>query len=223
MYYSVIVVIAVLGLLGTWHSRQQRDAKINKQGTTQPAVGATWNEAVAVYACDRFLPNIKTNKDPFGLTTLGDGIIRIHPTQKAAAGKNATLGKFADSIGMKLNAGELQVPGGKLYVDGDKCGGKASHVYVKQYGFLGDTAGVILKQDPSTVLLADQQMLTIAFVPASDKGKIPPPPAGVQNNLKALQPSSSTTTLPPATVPPVASTVPKATTTVPKHTTTTKK
>ena len=55
---------------------------------------------------------VKTNKDPYGITTKGDGIIYISPTVKSAAGQNATLGKFASSVGMTLNAAEMQLPGG---------------------------------------------------------------------------------------------------------------
>ena len=140
-----------------------------------------------------------TPRIPEGITTgNGDGIIHIHPTAKAAAGKNATLGKFADAVGMKLNAAELQMPGGKLYQDGDTCQGKASHVYVKQFAFVGDTTGTLQNVDPRNVLLQDQSLLTIAFVPASDKNSIPPPPAYVNTNLNKLAATSPT---PTTTVP----------------------
>ena len=43
-------------------------------------------------------PAITHARDPQGITTgNGDGIIHIHPTTKASAGKNATLGKFASA------------------------------------------------------------------------------------------------------------------------------
>src|ERR1700761_1349228 len=139
MYFSVIALIVVLGVLGTWSSRDTRLAKINGQGDTAPTVGTVWNEGYAVYACGKFLPAITHAKNPEGITTgNGDGIIHIHPTVKAAAGKNATLGKFASAVGMKLNAAQLQVPGGKHYLDGDSCQGKPGHVYVRQFAYIGD-------------------------------------------------------------------------------------
>ena len=58
----------------------------------------------------------------------------------------------------------LQLPGGKLYQDGDKCNGKASHVYVKQFAFVGDKTGALQNVDPRNVLLQDQVLVTIAFV-----------------------------------------------------------
>jgi hypothetical protein len=213
-YYGVIAVVVVLGILGTYASRQHRNSQIAGAGNVAPTVGGTaWNEAFAVYECGKFVPNIKTTKDPVGLTTQGDGIIRIHPFVKSAAGKNATLGKFASSIGMRLNAAELQIPGGHLYHDGDSCEGKPGHVYVKQFAYAGDPVGVLQNTDPSRVLLADQQMLTIAFVPTSAKSTIPAPPASVQTALKAVAASSSST----ATTTPVISpttTLPHSTTTV---------
>jgi hypothetical protein len=113
---------------------------------------------------------------------------------------------------MKLNAATLQVPGGKLYLDGDNCQGKPGHVYVKEFAFAGDKVGTLKDVDPRDVLLADQSLLTIAFVPASAKNSIPPPPQYVINNLNKLAASSSTST----TTPTQATTQPAPSTTVKK-------
>lgn len=202
-FYGVIALVVLLGVVGTVTSRNRHLAQINKQGNVPPTVGTVWNEGYAVYECGKFVPAIKTKKDPYGITTgNGDGIIHIDPFVKSAAGKNATLGKFASSVGMKLNAAEIQVPGGKLYQNGDRCNGKPGHVYVKQFAYAGDTVGTLLNQDPRSVLLQDQEMLVIAFVPPSQKGKIPSPPAYVVNNLKKLAPTSTTSTTKSATTRP---------------------
>ncbi|MGI8491207.1 MAG: hypothetical protein ACR2KC_00360 [Acidimicrobiales bacterium] len=216
-YYSIIAVVALLGVVGTVTSRDHRLGVINGAGAAPPTVGGTpWNEGFAVYECGKFLDPIKTNKDPVGITTQGDGIIHIHPFVKSAAGKNATLGKFASSIDMKLNAAEIQVPGGHLYRDGDTCDGKASHVYVKQFAYAGDVVGQLLRSEPRNVRLSDQALLTVAFVPASDKDKIPPPPKYVADNLNKLAAAAATTTTTapasPTTAPaPPATTVPAST------------
>jgi hypothetical protein len=211
-YFSILVVVAILGIVTTWASRDRRLAAINHQGSTPPTVGTVWNEGYAVYECGKFAPAITHAKNPEGITTgNGDGIIHIHPTTKSAAGKNATLGKFADAAGMRLNAATLQVPGGKLYLDGDSCQGKPGHVYVSEFAFAGDKVGTLQKVDPRKVLLADQALLTIAFVPASEKNTIPPPPPYVINNLNKLAASSttSTTTSTPTTGAPTSTTVKK--------------
>ncbi|MDQ2724737.1 MAG: hypothetical protein M3Y36_04500, partial [Actinomycetota bacterium] len=193
-YYGVLALVAVLGIAGTLVSRDSFHARINANGGTPPKVGTTWNEGYAVYACGKFVPNIKLSKDPNGITTQGDGIIHIHPTTKSAAGKNATLGKFASSVGMKLNAGELQVPGGKLYRVGNQCNGKTANVYVKQFAFIGSTSGQVQTTDPRNVMLQDQALVTIAFVPTGQQGSIPAPPQAVQTALQKLAPAPAPST-----------------------------
>jgi hypothetical protein len=201
-YFGAVALVVVLGLLGTWASRDRRLGQINNAGDTQPKVGTVWNEGYAVYACGKFEPAITHAKNPYGITTgNGDGIIHIAPTVKSAAGKNATLGKFASAVPFTLNAGEVKVPGGKLYQDGDSCEGHPGHVYVRQFNDTGDTIGALQNTDPRNVLLQDQSMVTIAFVPSSDKNKIPPPPAYVIRNLNKLAATASTTTTAPASTP----------------------
>ena len=181
-YYGVIAVVVILGIARSpWASRDRRLEPDQQPGRRPPpTVGTVWNEGYAVDECGKFAAGHHPRQEPGGITTGdGDGIIHIHPTTKSAAGKNATLGKFADAAGMKLNAAELQLPGGKLYHDGDTCQGKTSHVYVKEFAFAGDTTGTLQNVDPRNVPLQDQSLLTIAFVPASEKNSIPPPPAYV--------------------------------------------
>jgi len=210
-YYSIIGLVVILGIVGTVASRDRRLNQINNQGNSAPTVGTVWFEGYAVYECGAFVKPILHAKDPQGITTgtppgqavsaATEGIIKVAPTVKSAAGKNATLGVFASAVGMKLNAAELQVPGGKLYQDGDKCGGVTSHVYVKQFAFVGDTTGTLENVDPRNIALQNQVLLTIAFEPASDKNKIPAPPGYVNTNLsaqaaKTVTPTTTTTTTP---------------------------
>jgi hypothetical protein len=217
-YFGAVALVVLLGVLGTWASRDRRLAQINNRGSVQPTVGTVWNEGYAVYECGKFVPAIAHARDPYGITTgNGDGIIHIHPTVKSAAGKNATLGKFASAVGMTLNAGALKVPGGKLHLDGDSCEGHPGHVYVKQFNDTGDSIGALQNVDPRNVLLQDQSMVTIAFVPSGDKNAIPAPPTYVINNLNKLAASSTSSTTTPTPVTPT--TQPTSTT---QHTTTTK-
>ncbi len=224
-YYGVIALILILGVVGTVASRDRRLNQISNAGNTAPTVGTTWNEGYAIYACGKFLPPISTKSpDPQGITTRQPGIINIHPTTKAAAGKNATLGKFASAVGMTLNAAELKVPGGGLYQDGNTCEGKPGHIYIKQFAYIGDTVGQLYngaknqlpKLDPRSVPLQDQALLTIAFVPAQDASKIPPPPKSVTDALSKLSASSTSTS---TTLPTSTSTTTKPATPTPSTTT----
>ena len=210
-YYGILVLILVLGVVGTVTSRQHRNTQINNAGNTAPTVGTVWQEGYAVYECGKFVSPISIKSpNPQGITTRTAGIINIDPTVKAAAGKNATLGKFADAVGMKLNAAELQVPGGHLYLDNATCQGKPGHVYIKQFAGTTDTVGDLYngaknqlpKLDPAVVPLVNDDMLTIAFVPASGASSIPAPPASVITALTTLeaqaQAQASTSTTAPA-------------------------
>lgn len=232
-YFGIIVLIVVLGVVGTVASRDRRNGQINNAGNTAPTVGTTWHEGYGVYICGKFLPAVSVKApDPEGITTRTAGIITIAPTVKAAAGKNATLGKFASAVGMTLNAAALQVPGGHLYQDGNTCEGKPGHVYVKQFAGPSDTIGQLFnggkgqlpKLNPAQVPLQDNYMLTIAFVPASQATSIPPPPKSVISSLQtfmAQQSASSSTTpsLAPQTTQPPATTTPttKPTTSTTSH------
>jgi hypothetical protein len=227
-YFGVIALIVILGIAATVSSRERRLTQINTAGGTPPTVGTVWNMGYAVYECGKFAPAISSKNNPEGIHTddPGNGIIHIAPTTKSAAGKNATLGKFADAVGMKLNAAELQIPGGKLWLDGDTCEGKPGHVYVMHFAYIGATGQLynghttatpgrpaqLPKIDPRDVPLADQELVTIAFVPADKAGSIPAPPEYVNKNLSALGANGTTTT-----------TTPASTTTVPATTSTTVK
>lgn len=209
-YYGIIALIVILGVLGTVSSRHTRNHKIDNAGNAAPTVGTVWQEGYAIYECGKFISPISTKSaDPQGITTKTAGVINIDPKVKAAAGKNATLGKFADAVGMKLNAAELQAPGGHLYLDGATCEGKAGHVFIKQFAGPTDTVGDLYngaknqlpKLDPAEVPLVNGDLVTIAFVPSGQASSIPPPPASVDSALQTVerQTASSSTTTPPTT------------------------
>ncbi|HWE54993.1 MAG TPA: hypothetical protein VG435_05745 [Acidimicrobiales bacterium] len=236
-YYGIIALIVVLGVVGTITSRTQRNNSINSAGDTDPAVGTTTEfEGYAVDLCGK-ISYVPTKGQPTkGITTTTEGVIYINPTTKSEAGKNATLGKFASTVGMKLNAAEVQIPGGHLYLNGDSCEGAAGHVYVKEFQSTTDTAGELYngdtkhhqfaKLDPPDIRLASGKMLTIAFLPASKESSIPAPPASVISSLSgALQAAQSTSTTLPATsattLPSTATTLPSTATTAPAATTAT--
>lgn len=228
-FFGVVVLIIVLGVVLTWTSRHryevQLTSKTNSNAAVAPKVGGTaWNEGYAIYACGKFLKPITAKTTSTGITTAGDGVIHIAPKVKAAAGKNATLGVFASSVGLKLTATEIQVPGGKAYVNGDDCSGKQAKVYVKQYSYVGAPKGVIETTNPSSTRLANGALVTLAFVPESQKAKIPPPPKSVQDALtKATTPTTTTTTTTTTVPSKTTTTTSSSTTTVPSTTTTTAK
>jgi hypothetical protein len=239
-YYFGLVLLFVLGFVGIYNASHYRDNKVNEQGNTAPTVGQSppWYQGYAVDACGKTQPLIETNKDPYGITTKVKGIISISPTVKAAAGKNATLGKFAQAVGMTLNAAQLQLPGGHLYQDGQTCEGKPGHVYVMTWSSPQEPAsdGVLQTQKSTSnpcnpdcnsgVLLANNQLVTMAFLPAPPKGQtlsVSQPSQATIGKLTTLvaAAANTTTTTPGATVPPTTTptTASHATTSTPKTST----
>lgn len=244
-YYLGIAVLAILGVVGVWNATQYRDNKINAAGANAPTVGQSppWYMGYAVDACGKLLDYVPTTKDPYGITTKEPGIISISPTVKSAAGHNATLGKFASSIGMTLNAAQLQLPGGHLYQDGQTCEGKPGHVYVMTWSSPQEPAsdGVLQTKKSATntcnpdcnsgVLLKNNTLVTMAFLPAPAGGGTPSvlqPSASVISKLSStIAAAANTTTTSSATgaTAPTTTTTTSATTgtTAPTTTTTAKK
>ncbi|HEX9547476.1 MAG TPA: hypothetical protein VF942_09080 [Acidimicrobiales bacterium] len=239
-FYLTIAAIVVLGIGGVYSSRSHRLQKIVTAGKSPPVANKDhWHVAYGMYVCDsadkgHFLPPVTTTTDPVGIHTHGDSVIHTHPFTDAAAGKNATLGKFASTVGMTLNSGEFKVPsfaaskGNPAYVshdyrDGDSCGGKPGRVQVQIFNSPTDVVGHLWTGDPRNVRLRNGEMLSVAFVPKGEK--IPPPPAQAIYNLQHLNdvPSTSTsstpTTLTPVTPAPSASTTAPATSTTAPSTT----
>jgi hypothetical protein len=212
LYYGAILAVIVLGTAAVVSSRNTRLKSISTSGATSaPRVGQDhWHVAYTVYICGKFQPPITDQTDPVGIHTHGDSVIHVHPFVDSAAGKNATLGKFASTVHMTLNAGELKLPGGKDYRDGDSCEGKPGRVQVQVFSNPSDTIGTLALIDPQSVPLLNLQMLTIAFMPKG--AKLPPPPATAIHNLLNLTDVAPTTTT-TAPSPTTATTKPVTTTT----------
>jgi len=223
-YYIAVGILILLGVLGVYNSREYLDAKNNKQGNAAPAVGTKWFEGYAIDECGKLLPPLKPTNDSNGLTTR-NGVIYIEPKVKSVAGHNATLFAFANAVGMKLNAGELQVPGSRLYTDGDSCEGQPGHVYVMTWSNPAEPqSDGVLQNKKSTkggledtcnpdcdsgVLLEDDQLVTIAFLPAPAKGhklSVPEPPAAVISYLSQVEANGGTPTTTTTAAPTTTST-----------------
>ena len=208
-FVGLLALIVVVGVALTFTSRNraqnEKNALTTSNASVAPTIGGTpWNEGFAVDICGRFQPPIKVASDVEGLTTDGNGVIHIAPKIKSAAGRNATLGELAKSLGITVSASQIKLRGSKTYVNGEDCSGRPAKVYIKQYPYVGAT-GTLLTDDPGTVPLVDQSLLTVAFVPSADKSKIPAPPSYVTANLKEVS-TASTTTLPTTTTLPSTAT-----------------
>lgn len=235
LWPTMMAVIVVLGTAGVVYSRDQR-----QPDTSRPLAGGAgrqgdhWHAAIGFNICGTFAPNIVEASDPLGIHTHNDGIVHIHPFTSRAAGKNAKLGVFFDTVSAKVTSTEIRLPGMDAKRNGDKCGDDDGSVHVKIWPDRNPaTEGTVYRGDPGDIRLQDNQLITVAFVPEGTD--IPKPPSEPQlDSLSDLATTpvpdelASTTTTPlPAdaatTVPPEGaapdSSVPPTETTLPPETT----
>lgn len=137
-----------------------------------PRLGDHWHEAYGVYVCDAYLPPFPDNMATSpGLHTHTDGLAHIEPRSTRETGANATIGRFADNVGVEVTQESLTLPDGTTYNDGDECSGKPAEVRV-----LRD--GEVVEGDPNQIRLRDGA--EVAFVFALVDAEIPPVPSAAQ-------------------------------------------
>lgn len=191
LWYGSLTLIAVLGVIGVYFSREDRLDTAETVAPRAPSDGQQgdhWHASIEFYVCDKALPPITDQTDPQGIHSHNDGVIHIHPFTRKAAGTNATLGKFADAVDLKLEKDSFQLPGDKKYETGDKCGEKKADVKYQ-------VDGELFKGDPHDLLLKDNQLITVALVP--EGVDIPDAPAERLQNLSDVP--GATTTIPAET------------------------
>src|ERR1700688_370859 len=237
-WYSSLVLICLLGVALVVYSRYERQ---RPAPALQPAIGAHWYQALGIDVCGTVQPNLPANpnaaKPPIpGIRTDGDGVIQVAPTTNKDSGKNATLARFVTLYpGLKLTSSTLQIPGNKKYTNGQTCpagvpdAGKRGELQIKMWPSFTPPGSnnPVLTHDPSSIKLADRQLITVAFVPS---GASIPKPSSITAMLTDASGSGSTTqstAVPTATTAPTATSVPPLTTvpaltTVPPSTATTK-
>lgn len=192
LWYGSLFAVVVLGTLGIVFSRSQETNRAGADVPPRPNQDH-WHTAIGFYACDEFLPEIRSDRDPNGIHTHNDGVIHIHPFTRNAAGSNATLGKYADTVGLDLESDSFKLPGAeRRYKTGDECDGKRAVVkYVMN--------GREVPGDPDKIRLTDRGLLTVALVlPDQD---VPEPASKPKlDNLDDVAPSSTVPEGPSATV-----------------------
>jgi len=98
-----ILAVILFGSLAVFFAR---DSRINA-ASADPQQGANWRAAFDVYNCDKYLSNITNSSSTSNLSGIewGAGFISVNPTTPASTGKNATMGKFFDRVGISFSEG----------------------------------------------------------------------------------------------------------------------
>ena len=215
-WYGAMSAVVVVGSLTIFTSRNDRQAASNPLKSEKPRPpaqnkgfpGDHWHAAYGIYVCGQFVPAIQSDRDPSGIHTHGDGIIHIHPFTRAVSGRNATLGVFADTVGLEVGKDFVEVPGGTRYENGDTCEGQDGKGELRVL-----LNGTERTGDPKKLRLRDRDALVIAFAPGDAEIPEDPPSKSGLDNLSDVSPVSN---------PDASTTVPAGTeTTVPAGTETT--
>jgi len=174
LFPAALAVIVVVGVAVVLVAKSPTNAS-----AAAPAVGDHWHNAYGIYVCDKFLdpiPKEPEGQDKLGIHTHSDGIIHIHPFQGGSAGKNATMGVFGNTVGLKWSDHGFTLPDGTKYEDGYDCNGQPATVSVWKWSdALGANTGPtqITSNFSSIRFTDDFNAYTIAVVP---QGVTPPEP-----------------------------------------------
>ncbi|MDA8392235.1 MAG: hypothetical protein M0Z87_05425 [Actinomycetota bacterium] len=172
-WYGSLATVVVLGVAVVGYSRYE---VAHPASAVQPTVGQHWLAAVGFDVCGKTEPNLAAppKSARSGITTLGDGLIHINPTNSTNAGANATLGRFvAGYPGLVLTGSELQLPGHKAHHNGGTCSGRPARLVVDTWSSLVSTRPTQVA-NPLALRLKNGQLITVAFVPS---GAAVPKPA----------------------------------------------
>jgi len=160
---AMVALVVVLGSLLVFWARTDREA------TSAPRVGDHWHSVYDVYVCDTFRSKIVLETDPNGIHTHGDGLLHIHPFNKLASGRDATLGEFFSAFGGSIDDQSFVLDTGETVVEGFDCGGEPAVLKVARFDADDlDRDPEILTEDLAGVrFLKDREAFTVAMVPES--------------------------------------------------------
>jgi hypothetical protein len=236
-WYAALVLIVLLGIGSVVLARYHYAKGAVK---TEPFVGQTWHAALAFNICGQAEPALTATASgsSSGLTTTGSGVLLIAPKTGSEAGKNATLGKFAqENATVRLTNTSVQYPGGALYKNGQKCAkgtpdaGKAGVLRVRSWtlsqpsqksGSEVKEVGGHYSSSPASLRLRNSQLITVGFGPSSNP--LPKVPSATEVALLQVINGTAapvtTTTLAPTTTTTTTGASGTTTTTAPVTTTT---
>ena len=231
-WYSIVVVVCVVGLgliVFSRHERQQAATNASTTttttlaNTTAPLLTDHWQVALSVDICGRVGNLPRSANQSSGIITSGNGVVDIKPARagKDASqfeGAKATVSKFLTAEGVTVTNTSMTLPSslGKLagtYDNGRKCQSKPGLVQVLYWISPSATSPSVTPS--ADVEYANGEMFMLAFLP---KGASVARPLAQKQVAAFLKSQTTTTTSASTTTTKPVST----TTTKPVSTTTTK-
>ena len=167
---AVGLVVVLGSLLVLW-------ARSDREATSAPRVGDHWHSAYDGYVCDDFRSKIVVETDPNGIHTHSDGLIHIHPFNKLASGKDATMGQFFNAFGGRIDDDSVVLDTGETLTADIDCNGQPAVVKVARFDADDmERDPEVLTEDLANVrFLKDREAFTIALVPADVEPPAPRP------------------------------------------------
>jgi hypothetical protein len=170
-------------------------ARIGELGAG-PAVGQTFTGHVGLNVCGRFLSPPPAASDPAtGVSTDGEGRFAVTPPTEEVAGRAATFGELAATIGLDLGDGSVRFPAdvtpGQIDVGGTNiavagrsfgpdftCGGTATEVqlwvYTADAVATGDAVRAVVEDPAAVPIVEDGMAFVVAVTPESSLPTLPP-------------------------------------------------
>ncbi|QXC61435.1 hypothetical protein KSP35_00855 [Aquihabitans sp. G128] len=145
-----------------------------------------WHAAFDVNVCGKQQAPVQDGaQDTLGIHTHGDDLIHIHPFATRSSGKNATMQRFFDQVGITVTDDGFTTQDGKVYKEGETtCGGKPGEVVVAYWKQAVGSATAkptkIYTSDFGKIRFTENYAAyTLAFEPKGTKD-IPPPSSSEQ-------------------------------------------
>lgn len=160
---ALLALVVVLGALLVFWARTDREA------TSAPRVGDHWHSVYDVYVCDTFRSKIVLETDPNGIHSHGDGLLHIHPFNKLASGRDATLGEFFSAFGGSIDDQSFVLDTGETVIEGFECDGELAVLKVARFDAddLGREPEILTEDLAGVRFLKNREAFTIAMVPES--------------------------------------------------------
>ena len=108
-------------------------ARANREPAAPPRIGDHWHSAYSIYDCGEEVPFWQSAADPDGIHSHKDSVIHIHPFNKLASGRDATLGEFFSAFGGFIDDGSILLDTGELVVEGADCNGEPGVLKVARF------------------------------------------------------------------------------------------
>jgi hypothetical protein len=181
-FYTALAVVVILGIAAIGYSRYEIARPASAASTqTPPRVGQTWYVALGFDACGTFAkPLAKGLGASSGMTSLGNGVVEIHPTRSSQTGAAANLAAFLAAAGVKVSASGFALPGSAAVNAAKGCQGKAAELRIATWPSLLATTPTYAAS-PASVRFSNGEVVTVAVVAKGQQVPQPPNAANLAN------------------------------------------